>query len=175
MFMYVHSGYDPRTNEIIYTTFARVDEAPDPIPEGTNLVLSTDDALDSPNLFGDTLFDFYIKNNSTGNSIVTRPGVLAYLNELNLKRISYPSGAVIQWIHYSPTTENGYNFHAQDAIDQGIDPCDVQAGIGCHTYGIDFFEEYIYTIDNMPLVQEIFFVHEGLQCLQSFECRNFYC
>lgn len=108
----------------------------------TLMSVDTDSPVDMPNMFMSTGFDLSIENTLVGNTALIEP-----IDDLNLGALFWPTGAVLNWVHYPATTGDGWNSTSADAVARGKDYTTQQSGDlynGGVPYGRDFFEEFLY-------------------------------
>lgn len=106
-------------------------------PVSADIAVSTIYQETLPILYGSSAFDFSVLSSIEGNA-----ELVSNIESMGLNYIGWPQGAVVNWIHYVDPPGDGYNFNPYDAINFGVDPCGIQNGIGCTTYGREFFDEY---------------------------------
>jgi hypothetical protein len=92
------------------------------IPDSA-LLIDTSDPQSMLNIYGSTAFDISIEHSIVGNT-----ALINNIKALNFKFLAYPSGAVINWLHYVDPPGDQWNAIEQDAIDRGKDWQTAQGG-----------------------------------------------
>ncbi len=122
------------------------------IPDSA-LLIDTSDPQTMLNIYGSTAFDISIEHSIVGNT-----ALINNIKALNFKFLAYPSGAVINWLHYVDPPGDQWNAIEQDAIDRGKDWQTAQGGDlynGGIPYGREFYEEYRYLIDQLEITEAV--------------------
>lgn len=117
------------------------------------LQLDTTAPVDMLNIYGSSAFDISVENTLVGNTTL-----INNIKALKLKFLAYPTGAILNWIHYPETGGDGWGSLEADATARGLDYTTVQDGFLYHggvPYGRYFPTEYCYLLDQAEVTEAV--------------------
>lgn len=123
-------------------------------PVSADIAVSTVYQETLPILYGSSAFDFSVLSSIEGDAQLD-----TNIGSMGLSYIGWCQGAVVNWMHYVDPPGDGYNFNPYDAINFGVDPCGIQSGIGCTTFGRDFFDEFANMMQDSGVTKAVLSVN----------------
>jgi hypothetical protein len=155
-FMFLHSGYDPKTTELIITSFGRSEGGDTPVEAQVEITTDNEQPI-VEDLWSFSAEDLSISKVNVYIDMYAEPQN-SRLAALLPKNIAYPGGSQNQYVIYPPTliaADNGYDGVYQlwipetfcSSLGQAYDATKIGGNVNCMTFPTSFLKVVIDMAD----------------------------